>query len=437
MRIGYAAIAFLTITLAPPCLWADDATKPDVGVWSRFRGPNGSGVSSDRNIPLTFGPADNILWKIETPGVGNSSPIVWGNRLFLHAASRDGKQRSLVCLDIHDGKVRWQKTFSAQPAKIRSDSSLASSTPATDGSSVFVCFWDGKDVVAAAFDLEGKQLWSKNLGVFNSQHGPGASPILYQDKLILAHDMDKDDFTTKVPNPKPSMLIAFDKRSGEVLWETPRTAERACYSAPFLRNGTDSKRPELVVTSTTAVTGYDIENGAKLWEAKGWQDTKVPMRTVASPALAGDVLCLCSAGDSGRFALGLALPKAGTTEPPSRLWENRKDLPYVPSPVAHGDHFYFVTDAGYAGCISARTGKREWLERITSSGGFYASPLMIDGKIYAASSSGDVYVVQAEPKYRLLAHNELGDVVRATPAVADGRLYIRGERYLWCIGTPR
>jgi outer membrane protein assembly factor BamB len=403
--------------------------------WERFRGPDGTGTSADKNVPLKFSAKEKVLWKVELPGVGNSSPIVWGKHLFLHAASNDGKSRSLICIDTADGKIRWQKSIPGVTAKIRADSSLASSTPTTDGKAVYVSFWDGKDIFVCAFDFDGKKLWTKALGTFNSQHGAGASPILYKDMLILANDMDKDDFNTKVPNVRPSMLVALDKRTGQLVWETPRVAERACYSAPFLLKRAGQQKPDLIVTSTTAVTGYNIETGAKLWEAKGWQEhaVKVPMRTVASPALADDVLCVCSGGDAGRFAIGLALPGADNGDGPRRVWENRKDFPYVASPLAHGEHIYFVNDTGFAGCYHARTGKRLWFERLSESA-FNASPLLIDGKIYAADVAGSVHVFTAEPTFRVLAHNELGEVIRATPAVADGRLYIRGNTHLFCIG---
>ena len=406
--------------------------------WDRFRGPNGTGTSDDKDIPLKLSADENLIWKVALPGAGNSSPVVWNKHLFLQSASSDGKQRSLLCLDTADGKIRWQKSIPAQPAKIRADSSLASSTPTTDGQAVFVSFWDGKDILVSAYDFLGELLWRKNLGPFNSQHGAGASPILYKDKLILANDMDKDDFTTKVPNARPAMLIALDKRTGERVWETARVAERACYSAPFLLHRGGQTEPELIVTSTTAVTAYNLETGAKLWEAEGWQapSRKGPFRTVASPALAGDILCVCSGGDAGRFAIGLSLPAAGTTDKPQITWENHKDFPYVPSPVARGEHVYFVNDAGYAGCYHARTGKRLWFERLADAG-FHASPLVIDGNVYATSIAGEVCVFAATPTFRLLARNELREVVRATPAVADGRLYIRGERHLYCIGKSR
>jgi outer membrane protein assembly factor BamB len=403
--------------------------------WDRFRGPNGTGTIDDKNVPLTFSATKNVIWKVALPGVGNSSPIIWDRHLFLHSASKDGSLRSLACLDTSDGRIRWQKSIPGAPAKIRADSSLASSTPTTDGNAVYVSFWNGKNILVSAFDFQGQTLWSKELGPFNSQHGAGASPILYKDKVILANDMDKDDFNTKVPNVRPSILMALDKRTGKLVWEAERVAERACYSAPFLLHRPGQKAPDLIVTSTTAVSGYNIDTGVKLWEAKGWQEhaVKVPMRTVASPALAGDVLCVCSGGDAGRFAIGLALPGAGKADAPKRIWENRKDFPYVPSPVARGEHIYFVNDAGFAGCYHARTGKREWFERLGDES-FNASPLVIDGKIYAANVAGDIYVIAAEPAFRLLARNSLGEVIRATPAVADGRLYIRGNTHLFCIG---
>jgi outer membrane protein assembly factor BamB len=193
--------------------------------------------------------------------------------------------------------------------------------------------------------------------------------------------------------------------------------------------------PELVVTSSTAVTGYNVETGARLWEAGRWQAhaLKMPMRTVATPVLVGDLLCVCSGGDAGRFAIGLALPDAEHAAP-RRVWQNRKDFPYVPSPVVRGEHIYFVNDAGFAGCYHAATGKRVWFERL-SDAGFHASPVLIDGKVYATSLAGDVYVFAAEPSFRLLAHNDLGEAVHATPAVAEGRLYLRGERHLFCVGN--
>ncbi len=414
------------------------------GNWDRFRGPNGTGAVDDKDVPLTFGVKENVLWKMPLAGTGNSSPIIWDKRLFMQSASKDGKRRTLHCLDATSGQTLWEKSIPGVTAQIRADSSLASSTPTTDGEAVYIMFWDGKDVIAAAYDFMGGKLWSKNLGLFISQHGPGASPILYKDKLILANDMDsyieqKDKSRKPVPIDHPSLLVALNKKTGEIAWETPRVAERACYSAPFLLKQPGLAEPELVVVSTTAITGYNLDTGSAKWEAKDWQKaSKKPLlRTVASAALSSDgVLIACSGDGSGdRFSAALALPGVGKTDVPRRLWESSKnEFPYVPCPLAHGGHFYCVNDSGWAGCYDVRTGKQLWYERLAEEK-FYASPLLIDGKIYAASDSGDVYVFAAEAKYRLLARNDLGgERIRATPAVANGRLYVRGERNLFCIG---
>jgi outer membrane protein assembly factor BamB len=416
------------------------------GNWERFRGPNGTGTVDDKDVPLTFDAKQdkNVVWKVLVPGVGNSSPIVWGKSVFLQASDAKGKERSLICFDTADGKVRWQRKLPGVFVKIRKDSSLASATATTDGEAVFIPFWDGKDVIMTAFDFQGEKLWSRNLGAFISQHGAGASPILYKDKLILANDMDayveqEDKSKTPVPVKHPSLLVALNKKTGEVMWETPREAERACYSAPFLRQRPGHTEPELVVLSTTALAGYDLNKGTMIWCAKDWQgkSAAMPLRTVASPAVAGDTLIACSGDGKGdRLAVALSLPGASKSDAVERLWENIKDFPYVATPLVRGSHFYFVNDKGLAGCYDAASGKRIWYERLEGAN-FYASPVMIDGKIYAASENGDVFVFAAETKFKLLAQNSLGEGVRASPAVADGRLYIRGERHLFCIGKNK
>ena len=410
--------------------------------WERFRGPNGDGISSDKNIPVTFGPKENLLWKVPIPGAGNSSPVVWGKRVFIHTASADAKQRMLLCLDADTGKTLWEKTIPGTKVPVRYDSSQASSTPVTDGEAVYVAFWNGKDIILAAYDVKGEPMWNKNLGVFLSQHGAGASPIIYKDKLIFALDMDayteSKDKKVKTPTAvdRPSVLMAFNKKTGDVLWETVRPAERACYSAPSLLQKPGQTEPELVIVSTHAVSAYNLQDGKKTWEAKDWQvpTVRMPLRTIACSAMVGDVLVACSGDGAGdRLAVGIELPKNGNNGPPKKLWENAKDFPYVPCPLSRGDHFYFVNDSGYAGCYDAKTGKRVWYERLDEAA-FTSSPVMIDGKVYAPNVNGEVFVFAAEPKLNVLAQNSMGEKMRASPAVADGRLYLRGERSLFCIG---
>jgi outer membrane protein assembly factor BamB len=425
------AFRFLSIGVA--CLFVAAFARADN--WERFRGPNGTGVSQDKNIPTTFSAKEGVLWKIPV-AAGNSSPIVYGDKLFLHTTTDDGTQRAIVCYDTANGAELWKKTLPGKKVAIRHDSSMASSTPTTDGEHVFVSFWTGKEIILKAFNFKGDEVWSRNLGEFISQHGPGASPILYKDKVLLANDMDShyDIKTLAKAVANPSTLYALDKKTGNTVWEARREPYRACYSAPFVieRPG---KATELIITSTTAITSYDPDSGKPNWNWK-WSFSSMPLRTVASTAFVNDTLLACS-GDGGgdRHMVAVAMNGIGKDARPDQLWENKKDFPYVTCMLTRGDHVYFVNDAGLAGCCKVKTGEKVWFARLPDAK-FYASPVMINGNIYACSDQGDVFVIAADPgSFQQIAKNALGERVRATPAVANGRLYIRGQNNLYCIGT--
>jgi outer membrane protein assembly factor BamB len=409
------------------------------GNWPRFRGPNGDGSADGQNIPVEFSATKGILWKTPIPGVGNSSPVIWNNRLFLQAAASDGKDRKLLCFDAVGGKLLWQRTFPGISVNVRSDSSLASATAAVDADGVYIPIWDGNTVTIVAYNHQGVLLWSKNLGSWVSQHGTGASPIVAGDKVIFAYDMDvKDMKGNPIKEGRQPTLMAFDKKTGDLLWETPREGYRACYSAPFLleRNGVK----ELVVASTMSISGYNPETGKELW-TWDWEwaknNFKMPLRTVAGPVVVGDTL-IATSGDGGgdRRMVALTLPRNGGA--PKFAWgDGNKLFPYVACPLRRGDHVYFVNEKGNAGCYEAKTGKQVWYERLTRANMFLASPIMIDGKIYAATEDGDVFVFAAEPTFKLLAQNSIGERFVASPAVVDGRLYLRGQNNLICVGKAK
>jgi outer membrane protein assembly factor BamB len=389
--------------------------------WPRFRGPNGTGVADDKDIPVAWKDND-VLWKLPLPGLGNSSPVIWGDRLFVQAAPSSGKERLLLCIAVADGKILWSRSMPGGTFKtLNRKNTLASSTPAVDGERVYVSVWDGRDITMAAYDLNGAPLWHRKLGAFKSQHGAGASPVVYGDKVFFANDQDGT-----------STIHAFDSRTGKTVWDAPRPAYRACYSAPFLleKNG---HAPELIVVSTMGITSYEPDTGRQNWNYIWKFSAKMPLRTTGSAVYSGGMLFACS-GDGGgdRHMIALELTGAGPNTKVRLAWENKRDFPYVPTLLTRGDHLYFVNDKGMAGCYEARTGKRVWFERLARE--FTSSPVMIDGKIYAASEDGDVFVFAAEPTYRLLARNSLGETVRATPAVADNRLFVRGQNHLFCIG---
>ena len=401
--------------------------------WSRFRGPNGDGVAKNQNIPTKFSEESGILWKTPIPGLGNSSPVVWKDLIFVQSSSSTGDQRMLLCFDARTGKQNWMRTLpgkKAPPGRLHAKSSLASQTPVTDGESVFASFWDGRDVILAAYSIKGDPLWTKNLGPWVSQHGSGSSPILYKDKIIYFNDMDQFD-EKKEAVARPSILIALDKKNGAVKWEMPREAFRACYSTPFLVEK-PGKSPELIVTSTTAISSINPELGSENWTWKWTFTSKMPLRTVAGAFIANGML-FAMAGDGGgdRQMYAVSVPEAGA--PQGSVWQNKKDFPYVPCCLANGANIYFANDRGFAGCFDAKTGKKIWLERLPEAT-FSSSPVLVDGNVYAPSEQGVVFVFAADPTFKLLAQNNLGEVIRSTPAVADGRMYIRGQNHLFCIG---
>jgi outer membrane protein assembly factor BamB len=386
--------------------------------WPRFRGPNGTGIAADKNIPVEFGEDKNLLWKTAVPGVGHSSPIVWENRLFMESASPDGKDRLLVCIDTGKGKVLWSKAVSGSKAHTHAKNSLASSTPATDGERIYTSFWDGQDVFLHAFDFKGKELWKRDMGSFKSQHGSGGSPVVWQDKVFFNFDQDG-----------AAAILAFDAKTGKPLWQKTREPFRACYSTPFLLEKGDTAA-ELIVSSTAGVTSYKPDTGDINWDWVWKFNEKMPQRTVGSPIFSNGLILANSGDGSGSRATVAVQP--GTK--PSLVWSGGKSFPYVPTMLTRGEYIYFVNDRGLAACHEAKTGTEVWNERL--GGSFHASPVLIDGKVYAPGEDGFVYVFAAEPQFKLLAKNALGngEYFVATPAVANGQLYIRGKSHLYCIG---
>jgi hypothetical protein len=417
MRIGN--ITLLTLLAAGWVGFTHDASASN---WPRFRGDNGAGLAADKDVPVEWN-GSGVLWKTPLPGVGNSSPVVWGQRVFLQSASTDGKERLLLCLNAADGKVLWTRSVPGSPARTHPLNSLASSTPATDGERVYVMFWDGQDILLYAYDFDGTLLWKRDLGRFTSQHGAGTSPMVHDGKVFLANDHDD-----------AAAVVALGARTGKTLWQAERRPFRACYSTPFVQEKPGGGT-ELVVCSTTAITAYDPETGRENWTWNWTFTSKRALRTTSSP-VAGPGMIFASSGDGSgdRHMVALKLQANGGNAKPSLAWQNKRDFPYVPTMLVWGDHVYAVNDAGVASCHVARTGAAVWTERL--GGSMRASPILVNGKVYAVSEQGDVYVFPAAPSFRLLAKNAVGEPVSATPAVADNRLFIRGKTHLFCIGKP-
>ena len=392
------------------------------GDWPRFRGPNGQGVA-DGPVPLEIGDAKNLLWKIPIPGKGVSSPIVVGGKIYLQTASSNGATRSMLCLDAATGKELWASHLPGNTAKTHVKNSLASGTPACDGQMVYGVFWDGSVVGLRAFDVAGNPKWEASFGPYVSQHGPGFSPVLHGGLVFVNVDDDQH-----------AELVALDAKTGDKKWSAKRKAHRASYTPPFILER-PGKPAELLLGTTTAVTAYNPQTGDVVWNYDlTWPKGSMPLRVIGQPVYAaGLVVMACGDGGGARYAVALD-PEKPT---PAKVWELKKDVPYVPCMLVKNDLLFWVTDReSLACCADAKTGKVLWSERMFKKD-VTSSPLLAGDHILMISEDGDAAVVKAGRTFEVVHQAKLGEPVFASPAAADGRLYVRGASHLFCFGTRK
>jgi outer membrane protein assembly factor BamB len=387
--------------------------------WTRFRGPNGSGISNTRTIPTSWTDSD-FNWKTALPGEGHSSPVLWGEQIFLTTADEKTRQFSVLSFDAKDGRKLWQKDFPITPFRKHNFNSFASSTPTVDAERVYVCWTEPKRYSLVALDHHGKEVWNKDLGPFTSQHGGGTSPILYDGKVILGNDQDGESF-----------LIAVDARTGETRWKTPRTprASSAAYSTPCVYQSKNDK-PVLIFTSEVhGISGIAPETGKVVWEYSEAFDN----RTVSSPLIAGDFIVGASgSGFGGNYVIAVRPGDPAQDKKPEVAYKIAKSAPYVPTSVCVGDLLFLWGDGGIVSCANAKTGEIKWQERV--GGNFFASPVWVDGRLFGISTSGEVVVISASDKFEVLARNALNELSRSTPAIANGRMYLRTVGHLLSVG---
>jgi outer membrane protein assembly factor BamB len=392
------------------------------GDWPRFRGPNGTGTAAGT---LPTPDADHLLWKVEIPGKGVSSPVVVGGKVYLQSASDDGTKRFMICLNAADGKPAWTTEVPGRPVGPKDKhpkNSLASSTPAADGDRVFGVFWDGKGVSLHAFDLAGQPKWNKPLGDYVSQHGPGCSPVVYKGLVFVNVDDDKH-----------AELIAFDAKTGERKWLAPRKPYRASYSTPFLLER-PGKPVELLLGTTTAITAYEPATGKVVWSYEvPWPAGQMPLRVVGSPLYAGG-LVVCFFGDGGGSRYGVAIDPNGGQ--PRKVWEMKRDVAYVPCSLVKDDLLFWVADKpGVAYCADLKSGELVWKDPPRLFGkDVTSSPVLVGDQILAISETGEVAVFKAGREFDRVYTGSVGEPVAASPAVADGKLFVRGASHLFCYG---
>ena len=386
--------------------------------WTRFRGPNGSGVAQAPNFPAQFSDAD-FNWKVELPGSGHSSPVIWGDRVFVSATPAGSAKRVIVCLNGKDGKTVWAKEYETGAFRQHADNSYTSMSPAVDAARVY--FWWGAPEGSALVALDqkdGREVWKRDLGPFVSQHGPGASPIVAGDQVLLSFDHDQ----------APSFLLAVDAKTGATRWKHEHAGEKSSSSTPCLVKNPDGKTEAILISQTVGMTAVDVATGKVTWEMPGL----LPKRCVASPVVtdAGLVIGQCGEGQAESFVYAVKPGSGG--KPAEKVYEVIRVGGYVPCPTAVGDRLFLWKENGLVTCLRAATNEQLWSERV--DGPFYGSPIALGGRLYNITRRGDLVVIGAGDKFEKIARIPLGEGSFATPAVSGGRMYLRTFTHLISVG---
>jgi outer membrane protein assembly factor BamB len=382
--------------------------------WPGFRGPRGDGSSGEKGVPVTWSATENIAWKVPIPGRGHSSPVVWGDRIFLVSAVQATEERILLCLDRKSGKTLWQRTALKSPMEqIHPLNTYASSTPLTDGERVYVSFLDRDKMFIAAYDFQGNRVWEVRPGPFVSKHGYCSSPILYRDTVIVNGDHDGDGF-----------IVALNRKTGVEKWKIARPNNTRSYCTPIIRQ--IAGEPHMMLTGSKCTASYNPENGALQWMMDGPTE-----QFVAAPVYNGKLLFITS-GFPELHILAIRPDGKGKVADEQIAWRTRRGASYVPSPVLYGPFFLNVSDGGFLGCWMADTGEQLWNERTV--GHTTASPVVVEDRVYLQADKGVTTVVRPGKTFEKLAENDLGEETFASPAVSQGQLFIRSVEHLFAIG---
>ena len=404
--------------------YATGATADD---WPQWRGPTNDGACRETNLPTEWGADKNIAWKLPLPGMSGATPAIWGDRIFL--TSEDGEDVVLLCVSTRGGQL-WKSKITTGKARFRRDEgNQASPSPSTDGQHVFAFTGTGD---FACFDFEGKEVWKFNAqqryGPFKIQHGMHVTPLLYGDRLYHA-----------LLHSGGWWVIAIDKSTGRDVWKVRRESDaraecEQAYASPIL--GHNGKDAFLIVHGCDYTTTHRLSDGAEIWRLGDLnpKDSYNPtLRFVATPVAAPDLIVVPSAksgpvvgvkpGATGKIAMG----------GPFEQWRKPRITPDVPSPLVHDGLVYLCREMGILICLDAKTGKEFYQERLHSAR-YRASPVYADGKVYCTARDGTFSVVKAGPKFQLLAVNRLPDQFAASPAISNGRMYLRGFEALYAVG---
>jgi outer membrane protein assembly factor BamB len=396
--------------------------------WPQWRGPQLNGTSSETNLPIRWSKSEGMAWTLPLPAWSGSTPIIWGDRLFLNVA--DGPQVFLWCVDRDTGRVVWRRPIASGNRQIRKQN-MSSPSPVTDGMHVWVMTGTG---VLKAFDFAGNERWTRDLqhdyGLFGQLYGYGSSPLLFEDSLYV-------QVLHGSQTAEPSYLLRIDKATGKTTWRVNRLTNARqespdAYTTPALVRYGD--RSEIVVSGADVVTGHDPATGAEVWRAEGLNPSGDGIyRIIASPFVYDAIVY---APSRERPMLALKAGGRGNVSRSHVLWRFMNG-PDVPTPVSDGTYVYVINDRGIMWCLDAKTGATVYERQRLRPSTYTGSPIIADGKIYITNEDGLTSVVQAGPKFAVLAENDLGEYTLSSPAVSDGQLFIRTDKFLYAIGERR
>jgi outer membrane protein assembly factor BamB len=403
--------------------------------WPRFRGPTGQGVSSETDLPRHWSPTSNVVWKTAIPGIGWSSPIVWDDRIFVTSTTEDGASCRLICVDRSSGKILFNReVFRQVPLHKERKNSHATPTPVTDGKKVYVVFSSGS---IAAVNFDGSTAWTNHEVKYYSRHGLGSSPILYGNRLIMPFDGSN---RVAVPGPWPnntqeeklgwripwdkSFIVALDAKTGKRVWTAKRGMSRVAHTTPNTLE-VDGKT-QLISTAGNAIQGFDPQTGDRIWTVYSAGEG------VSSSFAMGDGLIFAASGYMEHVLRAVRTGGKGEVTKTHIAWEARKGTPSQSSLLYVRPHLYAVSDGGVVTCYRGTDGKILRQQRI--GGRHCASPVFADGHIYFLSESGETAVIKAGPELEVVAKNTIKEKCQASIAVSEGRLFIRSDKHLFCIG---
>lgn len=411
------------------CACGVDGVVAETPNWNGFRGSNGSGFVPDGSIPNQWTDED-YAWKLQLPGAGVGSLAIFDGRVYLVNAEPDKSRRSVVAIDLESGQIAWQKYMALQAHHVHNRNSFASTTPYVDASGVYVTWADPDQVTLAAFDHDGNLRWQRNLGAWQSQHGYGTSPVVYDGKLILFNSQQAEQLQEGQVAGE-SQMMAFEPSTGKSIWSTRLNATRACYGVPALHRTAAGDALLIGADTGNGLFALDLDTGAMQWSLNVFN-----ARCVSSPLLVnGLVVGTAGSGGGGNHLVAVRLDDKGDAIVPVEAFRVERFAPYVPTPAVVDDRLYMVDDKGIASCLDMTSGATVWYGRL--GGGFGASPIVVGEKMLVIGLDGEATVLATGDKFQRLATFALGGPVQATPSYCDGALILRIGNAICCLRGNR